>query len=250
MILQKKLLSSLAMLSCLSASAQAENAIFSASPVTIDGKGNEAVWAKAEWHPIDQLMVGEKPTPQDFSGRYKAAWDQGQLYLLVEIVDDKLEDTHPNPKVQYWDDDTLEIFLDEDTSGGNHLHSYNAFAYHVALDGNVADFGNNTSEKEQVVLLNDHVKSVWTRSDEAPFPLTWEVAIKVYPDSYSMSKPGKPVVLSENKTLGFMVAYCDNDGSAEREHFVGSHAIEPVNGDMNRGYIDASVFGKLTLVKP
>jgi len=46
-----------------------------------------------------------------------------------------------------------------------------------------------------------------------------------------------------------MLAYCDNDGSPEREHFMGSHDIEAVNGDKNRGYIDASVFGDLVLVK-
>ena len=49
--------------------------------------------------------------------------------------------------------------------------------------------------------------------------------------------------------MGFMLAYCDNDGSPEREHFVGSHEITPVNGDKNLGFIDASVFGKITLVK-
>ena len=45
-----------------------------------------------------------------------------------------------------------------------------------------------------------------------------------------------------------MLSYCDNDGSPSRESFIGSHPIEPVDGDKNRGYIDASVFGELTLI--
>ncbi|MCP4059513.1 MAG: sugar-binding protein, partial [Pseudoalteromonas sp.] len=47
---------------------------------------------------------------------------------------------------------------------------------------------------------------------------------------------------------GFMLAYCDNDGSEVREHFMGSHEVQPVNGDRNRGFIDADVFGKITLL--
>jgi hypothetical protein len=45
-----------------------------------------------------------------------------------------------------------------------------------------------------------------------------------------------------------MLAYCDNDGSKEREHFIGSHKISAVNGNKNLGYIDASVFGELNLI--
>jgi hypothetical protein len=45
-----------------------------------------------------------------------------------------------------------------------------------------------------------------------------------------------------------MLAYCDNDGSLERETFIGSTEISPINGDKNLGYITADVFGQLTLV--
>ena len=33
-----------------------------------------------------------------------------------------------------------------------------------------------------------------------------------------------------------------------REHFIGDVDVEPVNGDRNRGYIDASVFGTIHLL--
>ncbi|MFT6806448.1 MAG: hypothetical protein ACJAWT_001855, partial [Glaciecola sp.] len=36
-------------------------------------------------------------------------------------------------------------------------------------------------------------------------------------------------------------------GSATREHFMGSHKIKAVDGDTNRGWIDANVFGSIQL---
>ena len=50
--------------------------------------------------------------------------------------------------------------------------------------------------------------------------------------------------------LGLLVAYCDADGPEGREHFMTDVEIAPVNGDRNRGYIDAGVFGRITLAGP
>ncbi len=223
---------------------------YTASPLNIDGAAQEPAWQQADWHPLSHHIVGDTPTPADFSGRYKLLWDERYLYVLVEVIDDVLYDRYPNPRVQYWDDDCVEIFVDEDASGGKHLYNHNAFAYHIALDGNVADIGDSKHDNRGVILLNDHLHSAWQRADSTPYAVTWEVALKLYPDSFTTAEPGDPVTLTAGKEVGFMLAYCDNDGSDTREHFMGSHAITPVDGDKNLGYIDASVFGRLTLVKP
>ena len=55
--------------------------------------------------------------------------------------------------------------------------------------------------------------------------------------------------ISVTKKLGFMMSYCDSDSPKGREHFMGDIDIKPVNGDKNRGFIDANVFGILELVK-
>ena len=86
----------------------------SLQPVVIDGVADDAVWQSAEWHEIDQLWLGPEYTADDFSGRFKVAWSEQRLYILVEVVDDILFDSHRDPLVQYWDDDCLEIFVDED----------------------------------------------------------------------------------------------------------------------------------------
>ncbi len=233
---------------CSEGIAETDAVRFTSERITIDGRMLERSWSDAEWRRIDKHILGEYPEPQDFAGRYKLLWDERHLYLLAEISDDVLFDQHADPLLRYWDDDCLEIFIDEDGSGGNHQFDYNAFAYHVALDNQAVDIGGQLEDgSPEFVLLNDHIDSQWRRQERPPHAVLWEVAIKVFDDSFHPSISNQPVSLTAGKTMGFMLAYCDNDGSEEREHFVGSHDIEPVNGDKNLGYIDASVFGTIKL---
>ncbi|BDX04772.1 CBM9 family sugar-binding protein [Planctobacterium marinum] len=214
---------------------------------TIDGV-MESVWQQAPWWPLDKHILGEIPSKEDFSGRFKLLWDKHKLYLLAEITDDVLMDYYADPKVRYWDDDCLEIFIDSDASGGNHLYSHNAFAYHVALDNQAADIGAYKGDgPESVVMLNSHLQSRWQRSQQSPNNIIWEVALNLYPDNYTDEAPLPPIKLKENQEIGFMLAYCDADAGGAREHFMGSTTIVPVEGDKNLGYITADVFGKYRL---
>jgi hypothetical protein len=215
-----------------------------ATPIKIDGIAEQS-WDDAVWHPMAYLMSGSVPEPEDFSGRYKLLWDNQYLYLQAEITDDILFDKTPDPKVKYWDDDCLEIFIDSDASGGNHQFNHNAFAYHIALDNQAVDLG----EDQQVHLYNNHVSSRWQRDQKQYKAIIWEVAIKLFPNAYSDKQPLPSITLKPEQKIGFMLAYCDNDGSVTREHFMGSHDIKPVNGDTNRGWIDANVFGNFSLKK-
>ncbi|NVK24578.1 MAG: CBM9 family sugar-binding protein [Gammaproteobacteria bacterium] len=225
-------------------------ALYSATPITIDGNTDEEVWQSASWHPLFENMLQRPVSSDDFSGQFKLAWDEGFLYIMVEITDDVLFDQHADPLYFYWDDDCLEIFLDEDKSGGEHQFNYNAFAYHVALDNQAVDIGEQTAtNKEPFLLLNDHVKSIWKRSASEPHKIIWEVAVKVFDDNFKPNLDSVPVILTEGKELGFMLAYCDNDGSQTRENFIGSTEIKAINGDKNLGYKTADVFASLILVK-
>jgi hypothetical protein len=209
-------------------------------PVAVDGVADDPVWSQAAWGPINQLWLGVLPEPDDFTGRYKIAWDSERLYVLAEIRDDSLSDQYPNPLQNYYMDDCLEMFLDENASGGNHQYSYNAFAYHVSTKGNAVDVGPGGKAMD----FTDHVKSKWTRNGDV---YTWELAIKVFDDSYDDGRTDNaPVTLSAGKTMGFMVAYCDNDGTFDRESFIGSIFIP--GADKNVGWINASVFGTLELL--
>lgn len=220
--------------------AQPYQASRSSSKIIIDGKSDDKVWDKTDWQPINQNWVGVPMTEGDFSGKFKLAWDKNYLYVLAEIVDDTLIDSYENPLVQYWDDDCLEIFIDEDASGGLHQYNHNAFAYHIALDYQVADIDIDQSP----ILLNDHITSKRTANGNT---YTWEVAIKIFDDSFTFGSTNTPVDLFKKKEMGFAIAYCDNDKSKIRENFIGSEAVE--GEDKNRGWIDAGIFGRVVLGK-
>ncbi len=205
---------------------------------TLDGVADDAAWRQAEWVELKYSILDTSPAPDDFSGRYKVVWSPDYIYALAEITDDVLIDSTPNPLASYWNDDTLEFFIDEDASGGIHLDNDSAYAYHIALDNQVVDIGTDG----QPAMYSDHVQSVWRRDPLQPHRIHWEVRISVYAEGAET-----PRKLAANQTLGFMVAYCDADSTRGREHFIGDVEIEPVNGDRNLGYIDAGVFGTLTL---
>ena len=205
----------------------------------IDGVADDRAWAAAPWQPIDHRWLGPPFDPSDFQGRYKVVWTEERIYLLAEIVDDVLIDSHRDPLVQYWDDDCLEIFLDEDHSGGNHQFNHNAFAYHMSLDNRAIDIGTNEAAQD----YSQHVSSRWRQYGDR---LIWEVAIDVYTDRFvDGSDNNTPTKLSAGKLMGLMVAYCDNDGSDLRENFIGSESVP--EGPKDRGWIDAGLFGSLIL---
>lgn len=233
--------------------AQDFEAQYTSEKFTIDGLANEESWQKATWYPLQYLMAGSEPSASDFQGRFKLLWNEDRLYLQAEIVDDVIFDQHADPLYFYWDDDCLEIFIDEDHSGGDHQFNFNAFAYHVSLDNQAIDIGESTPERPvNFIQLNDHLNSVWRRSDDNPHKIIWEVELAVYDKNFTypnVNNEHQPVKLVAGKRIGFMLAYCDNDGSEVRESFVGSTDIKAVNGDKNLGYKTADVFDTLVLKK-
>lgn len=206
--------------------------------ILVDGRATEDAWINAKWHAIDQNWLGENYNDEDFKGQYKLTWNEQALFALVKIQDDSLYDQYKDPLKLWWDDDCVEVFIDEDNSGGEHQYNHNAFAYHVALDGNVVDI----APGEKPTLYNNHVESKRITSGNTSI---WELKIHIYKANYIDGGHNSPTNLFSNKEIGFAIAYCDNDSSTERENFIGSEIIE--GEDKNRGWIDASVFGTLIL---
>lgn len=210
-----------------------------ATAPTVDGVADEAIWSQARWQTLAYRWLGPDYTPEDFQGRFKVVWTPERIYLLAEIVDDILFDSHRDPLVQYWDDDCLEIFLDEDYSGGDHQYNHNAFAYHMSLDNRAIDIGTDARPHD----YSHHVESRWKQENDK---VVWELAIDIYDDSYvDGGTENRPITLTAGKILGLMLAYCDNDGSEIRENFIGSESVP--SGPKDRGWIDAGLFGSLEL---
>jgi hypothetical protein len=215
-----------------------------ADSYTIDGVGDEPFWETCDWYDIKYIWIpyGTSMSAGDFTGRVKFAWTEEKLLILAEIEDDSLSDKHISPTDNYWNDDCFEVFLDEDYSGGWHQTSYNAFAYHCAInEEDVIDSGDNDAPN---VNLKDHVEFDLDTVDDTHY--IWELAFMIYDDSFNESNSSNTTVtLSANKEMGIAVAYCDNDGGAERENFIG--LIDVAAEHFNSAWQDASVFGKLTL---
>ncbi len=207
----------------------------------IDGDSSDKAWENQTWYPINNIWLGKPYSSSDFEGKFKLSWDQDKLYLLVEILDDSLIDIHEKWDSSWWNDDCVEIFIDE--NNGNDLHQFNhkAFAYHVALNcKDVVDLG--TDQKPH--LYNNHIK---TAKKTIGKTTVWEFAIDIYDDTYTDGKKNNPVKLKKDKIMGFCLNYCDNDTSNERENFISSIPIAGKDKDL--GWKDASVFNDLRLIK-
>ena len=208
------------------------------SHISIDGVAHESDWLSQDWRDIDQLWLGTLEDETDFQGWYKLLWSDTALYVFAKTIDDTLMDIHVDPMERYWDDDCLEVFIDENNSKGNHQYNHNAFAYHIALDGNVMDIGPDSL----VHYYNDHMQTHRRTIQDTTY---WELAIQLYGDNYVDAGENSPLNLKQSKQIGFAIAYCDNDRSAEREAFIGSVYVE--GEDKNRGWIDAGIFESCVL---
>jgi len=248
----------------------------------------DAIWNEVEWYAIDQVWLpynnGDNlenhkkyDGPSDFSGKFKLLWseDSNLLYMLAEIHDDVFIDGYVSGG-DYSHFDVLEVFIDENKSGGPHLfdnvpeRASNAFAYHLMV--NALAGGATQTEFKAMDLVgtdwwpndlnwnpdySDHFEGfAMKRAGEKSI---YEFALRVYNDDYKIgtnadlsgtaTKHGNEnriVTLTDGKVMGFTVAYCDNDSNdGQRDHFFGS---VPVSfADRNESWQNANPFGSLTL---
>lgn len=145
--------------------------------------------------------MGENTDSTDYQGRFKLVWDSERLYILVEVIDDYLHPTLSDGKDNYWKGDYIEVFIDEDNSGGNYKFNHQAFAYHVSTEGHVID--KNTLQ--EIVFFDDHIEV--ERSNEGNKYLL-EMAIQLYDKEFDEnSLDNIPVKIFNEKSIGFSIAY-------------------------------------------
>ena len=242
------------------------------TPPVFDGSGNDACWQNSNWQTIDQVWInyGESIPASDYSGRYKVLWNANEnlLYFLVEVHDDVFVDGfRRNQSDEAHQFDVIEIFIDEDQSKGQHIfdtattNAENAFSYHL-----YADFPSEDEIQTEFTVV-DIAGTGWGNRitpEYAPhFPhfslkrtgntATWELALKVYDDTYVENDPeASRVGLFVGKSINLSIAYCDNDDPNEspklRDNFFGSVWV-PAEA-YNDHWMDAEYFGTITLLAP
>ena len=210
-------------------------------PVVIDGYDNDSIWLHTSWYSMNYKWMGKEVDSTDYYGKFKLAWDPHYLYIMVEITDEFLNPTLSHGIENYWKGDYVEVFIDEDRSGGIHKFNHQAFAYHVSTEGHAID----KSTTEATIFFDDHVKVKRIHEGGKYF---WEMAITLFDNRFdeSISK-NVPVVIKKQKTIGFSIAYGDNDGHNSREHFMGSKRTHGHNND--EGYVSSDVFGSVVFVE-
>jgi hypothetical protein len=256
----------------------------SPTPV-VDGNAADALWDQAPWKAINQIWMpydnltdnmisGLKvwSGENDFTGKFKVLWssETNLLYFLVEVTDDFFVDGYKYNSSNYPDYDIVEVFIDEDRSGGLHVfdgtgntadqwgdNAENAFAYHIAANA-LAE-----GEIQRTMHAMDIAGPTWgtLRNYAGHFPefamvktgnkYVYEFSLTVYNDTYNHNNPATSVInLQAHKVMGLTMAYCDNDDISEnplrRDHFFGS--VEVPFYAHNDHWINADWFGVAKLL--
>lgn len=93
----------------------------SGEALTVDGKMDEAAWAKAEWTDDFQDIEGAvKPVPR-FRTRAKMLWDDNYLYVAAELQEPDIWGYIKNRDEVIFFDNDFEVFIDPD--GDTHRYA-------------------------------------------------------------------------------------------------------------------------------
>lgn len=252
---------------CLSVRSQTLNyyAVGVENPPVIDGVANDSCWARVPWANIAYPWDGGGPVDSaDFFGRVKWVWTPQRLYMLAVITDDVLRDDRDNPTDNYWEDDCLQLYIDENHEVSSHLcgsSAYQAFAYHIAayprkISGEKALFSDTTAIRnivdlgtscntEHAILFNDHAQvRVWKSGNK----YTWEIGLLVFDDGYSEGGENTPVELTNGKAMGIAVAYADND-EGQLDRLIGTEDNHDEYSSDNPAGSSTAIFGRIELVE-
>jgi hypothetical protein len=211
------------------------------SQMTIDGYSKDSIWSSLDWYDMNYKWMGETVDSADYSGRFKLAWNSQYLFVLVEVIDEHLNPTLGNGIENYWKGDYVEVFIDEDKSGGNHQFNHQAFAYHISTEGHAID----KNMSKETIFFDEHVQ---VKRSQIGNKHLWEMAIKLFDNTFDENaKDNTPVEIVKEKRIGFSIAYGDNDGNNSRENFMGSKKQHGNNND--EGYINSDVFGSILFIE-
>ncbi len=87
------------------------NIIKTGQAPVIDGIA-EDMWARIPRNRIDNTIYSPVSDRADLTAFYRAMWDENNLYVLVNVMDDVLK----NDSDEFWLDDGVEVFIDADNS--------------------------------------------------------------------------------------------------------------------------------------
>jgi hypothetical protein len=141
------------------AAAKAQMALSVPQASTAPTKGDEAQWAAVPPQAIEHVAYTAPTSPEDLSAGFKTLWDSQALYVLVDVTDDK----PVNDSVEFWLDDSVEVFIDADNSKSS-TYGDNDYQYYFSWEGSrfIAASSQGESRHNQI----EGVKSVAMPTDK------------------------------------------------------------------------------------
>ena len=121
-------------------------------PPEIDGKADD-VWTDVKSNTIGNVAYSPASGEADFSAGFKTMYDNQALYLLVDVTDDELI----NDSVEFWLDDSVEVFIDADNSKSD-TYGEKDYQYNFAWDSSAPNMG-------EIEAQQDRRRSVRLRPD-------------------------------------------------------------------------------------
>ncbi|MEH0153127.1 sugar-binding protein [Limibacter armeniacum] len=178
----------------------------------------ESVWGSAPSKNISNTTIGG--TPGDYSGQWRALYDNNNLYVLVEVGDaTRTNDSGAN----WWNDDVVEIFIDGDNSKGTSYDGLNDFQLAFRWNDASVNVGGNSVQNTTGISFSMYASG-------SGYVL--EAAI-----------PWSTIGTTPNigTAIGFDVAVDDDDNGGDRDAQVVSIATS------DAGWSNPSLFGSIYL---
>jgi hypothetical protein len=162
------------------------------------------IFNRADRRGIEKWTLGQDAVTgtADFSGRHYVLWDNTNLYIKVEVFDDKLVAFKGTGNT--YDFDNIEIFLDmkNDKAGSYAAHHHQLrFNYDTLLitGSNVSQAMRDAIKRAQMVMKNNTGDTIgWVLETAIP----WSVLGETSP--------------SVSKRIGFDISIADNDGAGRK----------------------------------
>ncbi len=169
---------------------------------------------------IDTLIQGTIDNPRDLTARWRANWDDQNLYIWIGIVDE----THVSDSKQLWADDSIEIYIDADASRSESYDQFNDFHLSFQLGNSTIATGEKTPK--------DRIKNIKYSIKQVPSGYQFEAAI---PWTTLNIVPGA------EHSLGFDIQINDDDNGGARDAKISWNANRDV------AWKNPRIFGQLIL---
>ncbi len=227
----------------------------SATPF-IDGMIDGA-WGNATVHGTDEFLVaggGSSDGPQDLDISWRALWDDDNLYVLIEVVDDVII----NDDSRDWQDDSIELYIDaQDTNAEDYRpNNEDVPAYQLtAIAGFDPVAAAELRNADETTSALTHGTNSYAGADDATrFPQGSDTSTTTIAEDGSgwtfegafpwTSLEDTPNEIIARGGFGFGLAYNDDDDRGGRDVQL---MWATSNGNLWR---DASVFPTASLVGP